>query len=118
MNDYLFFKGCTIPVKFPYLEKLALALLPSIGINLDESTQFSCCPDPIQVQGVNQTFWYATAARNIAIAEEQDKNILTLCNGCLNTLAVVNFKLKHNAALKDKINTILLRNRSSISWYN
>ena len=49
MNDYLFFKGCTIPVKFPYLEKLALALLPSIGINLDESTQFSCCPDPIQV---------------------------------------------------------------------
>jgi len=107
MPKYLFFKGCTIPAKLPHIEKLALDILPQIGIELEECDAFSCCPDPVQVQGTNHAFWYATAARNLAIAEEKGMNIMTLCNGCLNTLAVVNHKLKHDPALKKAVNEIL-----------
>lgn len=107
MVKYLFFKGCSIPTKLPNVEKLALDILPEIGIDLKETDQFSCCPDPIQLQGANQLFWYAAAARNLAIAEEQGMNILTLCNGCLNTLSIVNHKLKNNPERKKKINEIL-----------
>ncbi len=107
MSKYLFFKGCTIPAKIPHIEKLALDILPEIGIDIQESEDFSCCPDPVQVQGTNHAFWYATAARNLVIAEEQGRDILTLCNGCLNTLAVVNHKLKHNPELKKAVNDIL-----------
>jgi heterodisulfide reductase subunit B len=107
MVKYLFFKGCTIPNKFPNIEKLAKDILPEIGIELEESEDFSCCPDPVQVQGANLTFWAAAAARNLAIAEEKGMNILTLCNGCINTLATVDHKLKEDAELRNKVNEIL-----------
>lgn len=107
MVQYLFFKGCTIPVKFPNIEKLAKTILPEIGIELLEIEEFSCCPDPIQVQGANLTFWNAVAARNLAIAEEKGLNIITLCNGCLNTLAIVNHNLKKDPELRAKVNEIL-----------
>lgn len=71
MFSYLFFKGCTIPASLPNVEKLTLEVLPEIGINLIESDEFTCCPDPIRLQGVNQYFWMSTAARNITIAEEK-----------------------------------------------
>jgi len=104
---YLLYKGCNIPIKYPNLEKLALELLPEIGIDLADDGQFSCCPDPVQIQGVNTKFWYAAAARNLAIAEEQNLNIATTCNGCLNTLAIVNHKLKSNDKLKASVNELL-----------
>ena len=63
MVKYLFFKGCTIPAKLPNIESIALEVLPELDIELVEVDQFSCCPDPIQIQGANQYFWLATAAR-------------------------------------------------------
>ena len=107
MVKYLFFKGCTIPAKLPHIEKLTLEILPLIDITLVETDEFSCCPDPVQIQGTNLNFYYAAAARNLVVAEEKGMNILTLCNGCLNTLAVVNHKLKNNPELKDAVNEIL-----------
>lgn len=104
---YLFFKGCTIPAKLPNIEKVALKTLPEIGIELEEIDSFSCCPDPIQIQGANQYFWLATAARNLVIAEEKGLNIMTLCNGCLNTLSIVNHKLKTIPQLKAAVNNVL-----------
>ena len=107
MVNYLFFKGCTIPANLPNVEKLTLEVLPEIGINLEESDEFTCCPDPIRLQGANQYFWMASAARNITIAEEKNMNIMTLCNGCENTLGIVNYKLKNNLKLKEKVNELL-----------
>lgn len=107
MVKYLFFKGCTIPVKLPNIESIALEVLPELGIELVEVDQFSCCPDPIQIQGANQYFWLATAARNLAIAEEKGFNIMTLCNGCLNTLSIANHKLNTNPQLMAAVNNVL-----------
>ena len=107
MLNYLFFKGCTIPASLPNIEKLSLEILPEIGVNLTETDEFTCCPDPIRIQGANQLFWLSAAARNIAVAEEKQMDIMTLCNGCENTLAITNYKLKNNKDLKDKINEIL-----------
>lgn len=107
MISYLFFKGCTIPASLPNIERLALEILPEIGIHLIESDEFTCCPDPIRLQGANQFFWLATAARNITIAEDKKLDIMTLCNGCENTLAIANHRLKNNQELKNKVNEAL-----------
>ena len=107
MGKYLFFKGCTIPARLPNIEKLALEILPEIGIEIQEEENFSCCPDPVQLQGANQYFWLTCAARNLALAEEKGMNILTLCNGCLNTLAIANDKIKNNVEIKAAINNVL-----------
>lgn len=107
MGKYLFFKGCTIPAKLPNVEKLAIEILPEIGIELLEEEQFSCCPDPVQLEGANHYFWLTVAARNLAIAEEKGMTILTLCNGCLNTLATANDKLKKSRELRAVVNNVL-----------
>jgi len=107
MSKYLFFKVCTIQARLSQIESLALEVLPKIGIELEEVDSFSCCPDPVQIEGANQYFWLTCAARNIAIAEEKGMNIMTLCNGCLNTLAIANSKLKKNPELKAAINNAL-----------
>ncbi|MDD3641443.1 MAG: heterodisulfide reductase-related iron-sulfur binding cluster, partial [Atribacterota bacterium] len=57
MLNYLFFKGCTIPASLPAIEKLYFEVLPEIDINLTETDEFTCCPDPIRIQGANQLFW-------------------------------------------------------------
>ena len=107
MLNYLFFKGCTIPASLPAIEKLSFEVLPEIDINLTETDEFTCCPDPIRIQGANQLFWLSAAARNIAVAEEKQMDIMTLCNGCENTLAIANHKLKNDNDLKNRINEIL-----------
>lgn len=107
MGKYLFFKGCTIPARLPKFEQIALEILPEIGIEIEGDENFSCCPDPVQLQGANQYFWLASAARNLALAEEKGLNILTLCNGCLNTLSIANDKLKKSIELKAAVNNVL-----------
>ncbi|MCK4668780.1 CoB--CoM heterodisulfide reductase subunit B, partial [Candidatus Bathyarchaeota archaeon] len=47
------------------------------------------------------------AAYNICLAEEADLNIVTLCTGCFESLAMTNTMLKENEKLKEDVNTIL-----------
>jgi heterodisulfide reductase subunit B len=104
VTRYAFFRGCLIPTKLPHLEAVARKILTECGIELIDLPEFSCCPDPIQWSGVDQVTWMTIAARNICLAEEKKLNIITLCNGCLNTLAQVNASLKHTPGLKEKVN--------------
>jgi len=107
-TKYALFTGCLIPSRYPHLEALARILLPEVGIQLTEDLAFSCCPDPIQVGGADRATWLAVAARNLAVAEEQGASIISLCNGCTNTLAVVNNQLRRNEKLREKVNGFLI----------
>ncbi len=107
MTQYALFAGCLVSTRYPHLEALAKTILPEVGIQIIEDPAFSCCPDPIQVGGADNTTWLTLAARNLAVAEEQDVSILSLCNGCTNTLARANAQLRHNSQLREKINGYL-----------
>jgi heterodisulfide reductase subunit B len=106
-NKYAFFPGCLIPTRYPHLEYVARLILPQIGIELIDVDKFTCCSDPIQFKGADRLTWLAIAARNICLAEEIGLNILTLCNGCVNTLTTANHMLKSQSELRDKVNRIL-----------
>jgi len=106
-TKYALFTGCLITSRYPHLEALARILLPEVGIQLTEDLAFSCCPDPIQVGGADRTTWLAVAARNLAVAEEHGASIISLCNGCTNTLAVANDQLCRNGKLREKANGFL-----------
>ena len=106
-NKYAFFRGCLIPTRYPHLEYVARTILPQIGIELLDIEEFTCCADPIQFRGTDQLTSLAIATRNICLAEEKSLNILTLCNGCINTLATANYSLKREPELKGKVNQIL-----------
>jgi len=104
---YAFFKGCLIPTKLPHLEALARKIFPEFGIELVDIPGFSCCPDPINFSGADQLTWLTIAARNLCLAEEKGLDIITLCNGCVNTLAQARHQLVASEALREKVNGLL-----------
>lgn len=107
LKPYLLFPGCLIETQYPFLEKLAYNVLPRMGISLEREKGFLCCPEPIQFRGASEFTWLALAARNLCQAEQRGLDIITLCNGCINTLAIANYKLKKELSLRQQVNECL-----------
>jgi heterodisulfide reductase subunit B len=105
-EEFLMFPGCMIGNRLPFLEKSARLVFEKLGLK-PEDAAFACCPDPIGIQGSDYTTWLSMGARNLSLAESKGKNIVSLCNGCTQTLTVVNHELKHSESKRNKINKIL-----------
>ncbi len=108
MTGYALFLGCTIPARQPNYELSARKSLSKLGIKfVDLPDMTCCCPPPIQSIDLETSL--AVAAYNITLAEEANLNLLTLCSGCFESLAMANAMLKENEDLKARINKVLSR---------
>jgi heterodisulfide reductase subunit B len=98
------FTGCLIPSKFSFIEMSSRRVLERLGITLHKIDGASCCPNQMAIQASDKDLWYTVAARNLALAEQNDVDIVSLCNGCYDTLKSVNSQLKADAELRGRIN--------------
>lgn len=105
--SYAFFPGCMIPLRLPYMENAARKALGALEVELLEMPNASCCGDPIAFQSLSKETWTAVAARNLCIAEEMGRDLLTLCSGCYETLKTANVKLKGDQRLREHVNKAL-----------
>lgn len=103
---YALFTGCVIPAKYPGFESATRAVSERLGLELVD-LPFSCCPAPTLIKLVHYNSWLVLAARNLCVAEEKGLNILSLCNGCTNTLKEANHVLRKDAGLRRRVNKIL-----------
>lgn len=106
MTSYALFLGCTIPARQPNYELSARRALAKLGIELVDLANMTCCAPP-PVQSIDLQTSLSIAAYNICLAEEADLDIVTLCTGCFESLAMANAMLKENEELKERINKIL-----------
>ncbi len=106
MTSYALFLGCTIPARQPHYEASARKSLTKLGIDLIDLDTMTCCAPP-PLQSIDLETSLAIAAYNICLAEEADLNMITLCTGCFESLAMANAMLKENAKLKTKVNKLL-----------
>jgi heterodisulfide reductase subunit B len=102
---YLIFLGCAIPYRLPSYEISARKVLKKLGVELVEMPEFNCCGFPLDP--VNHDMMLTFAARNLCLAEQQNLNIMTLCNGCFGILNHVNKELKEDKKIKEKVNGYL-----------
>jgi heterodisulfide reductase subunit B len=100
---YALFIGCTVAYKLPHIEASARYVIDALDIHAQD-LPFCCCPDPNGVHSYNAELWYTLAARNLALAEEQNLDIVTLCNGCYSTLKHCQELLKGDVRLQKRIN--------------
>ncbi|MHA2272036.1 MAG: CoB--CoM heterodisulfide reductase iron-sulfur subunit B family protein [Candidatus Hodarchaeales archaeon] len=105
-NSFALFRGCTIPLRFPFIESASRKILNAFDLKTKD-LQFGCCPDPLGVQSFDKDTWMTLAAYNLCLAEEEGLNILTLCNGCYETLNVANRELQRSEKKQKRINKIL-----------
>ena len=89
MTSYALFLGCTIPARQPNYELSARKALTKLGIELVDLADMTCCAPP-PIQSINLETSLSIAAYNICLAEEADLNMITLCTGCFESLAMAN----------------------------
>jgi len=105
--DYSLYLGCVIPNRYPVIEAATRLFMDELGVKLKEMDGASCCPAPGVFRSFDIPTWLTIAARNISIGEENQSDILTLCNGCYGTLLEADHQLKNKPDKKDMVNTHL-----------
>ena len=100
---FALFIGCTVAYKLPHIEAATRFVMNALDIH-PVDLAFSCCPDPNGVHAYSSELWLTLAARNLALAEEQALDIVTLCNGCYATLKHCRELLKSDSRLQKRIN--------------
>jgi heterodisulfide reductase subunit B len=82
---YAFYIGCTIPVKALKYEISTRSLTGSLGIELIDIPEFSCCGYPVRSMDFFASL--VMSARNLAIAEKKGLDIIGICTGCMAILS-------------------------------
>ncbi len=106
MRTYALFLGCTVPAREPSYELSARKAMKALDVELRDMVGSTCCA-PIPIESLDYMTSLSTAAYNIALAEEMDMDVVTICNGCFQNLCRTNEVLKKDERLKDKVNAIL-----------
>jgi heterodisulfide reductase subunit B len=100
---FAFFVGCTVAYKLPHIEAATRFVMDALDIRAVD-LPFSCCPDPNGVHSYSSELWYTLAARNLALADARNLDVVTLCNGCYATLNYCRESLTGDSQLRKHIN--------------
>jgi heterodisulfide reductase subunit B len=107
MKELSLFLGCLIPNRYPGIEKATKLVLDRLDIKWSELKGASCCPAPGVFRSFDRITWLALASRNLALAEEKNTDMLTICNGCFSSLMDANNILKNDSVLGNEVNNHL-----------
>ncbi len=101
--DCNFFPGCTISNRLPFIEKSSRLVFEKLGVVFHDKP-FGCCPDPVGIRSIDMESWFVLAARNLAIAEEDNYPMIIMCNGCAETLVSAVNELRHDEKVLKEVN--------------
>ena len=102
--NYAYFPGCKIPYFLPSYDRSTRALLGPLGVGLVEM-EFGCCGYP--AREMDPMAFLFSAARNLALAQEQGLDILTPCKCCFGNLRKAVSLLAQDNAPSSKVRQML-----------
>jgi heterodisulfide reductase subunit B len=105
MMEFALFLGCTIPARLNQYESSSRAVLEKLGVGLIDIREFNCCGYPLR--NIDFKVFLLSSARNLALAEKKNLNVMTLCKCCYGSLRKADFLMKENASLKKEVNSTL-----------
>jgi len=107
MREFAVFWGCTIQTRFPFIEKSTRLVLESFQLPYRDVDGFTCCPEKSLVNNIDHGAFVLTAARNVALVDELDIDLVSPCTGCVSNLATVKGELNANPREKAEVNSLL-----------
>lgn len=102
---FALFIGCNIPARVPQYELSARAVLAKLQVELTDIRQFNCCGYPLR--NTDQKTALLFSARNLALAQQEELDVLTLCQCCFGTLKKAAHLLAADVRLRDEVNAFL-----------
>lgn len=104
-----YFPGCSLHATAREFAESLRAVAAPLGVELDEVEDWACC-GATSAHATNHLLSVALPARTLALAEAQGfDRLLAPCAACYSRLAGAHRELAENAALLDKVRTILER---------
>ncbi len=105
MMEFALFLGCTIPARLNQYESSSRAVLEKLEVGLVDIREFNCCGYPLR--NIDFKVFILSSARNLALAEKKNLNVMTLCKCCYGSLKKADYLMKENASLKQEVNATL-----------
>ncbi|MBW1740450.1 MAG: CoB--CoM heterodisulfide reductase iron-sulfur subunit B family protein [Deltaproteobacteria bacterium] len=99
------FPCCSPPVLLVQYESSSRAVLGRVGVAFMDIREFNCCGYPLR--NFNFRAFVLSSARNLALAEKQKANLMTVCNCCYGNLKYVDYLMKEDLSLANEVNTTL-----------
>lgn len=100
---YIHYPGCSGESLCSELMRSTEAVAEKLGIQLKYLNSLTCCGANV-IDEANPELDRLINARNLALAEKENADILTTCNTCLNALTRVNLALKSQPELLKNVN--------------
>lgn len=107
MKALSYFPGCSLESTAKEYDISTREVCKTLGIDLQDIDDWNCC-GATSVTSVNKTTATALPARNLAIAEKKNQDIVTPCNACFNKLKKAAKKLRDDETLRKNVNEVLL----------
>jgi heterodisulfide reductase subunit B len=83
------------------------AVFKRLDLDLRQRDDFNCCMPACLVHSVDYKRGLALTSRNLAIAEEEDLPIMTLCSSCFGNLSRAKYLLDSSQDLRRDVNKLL-----------
>lgn len=105
----LYFPGCTLKTSAKNLEKSAFAIANTLGHELVEMDDWTCC-GVVSSLSDDDLMRHLAPLRNLIHVEDQDENrVVVLCDMCCNTLKQTNLRVKENPDDLETLNLFMDR---------
>ena len=101
-----YFPGCVAKGNCPELNQATKRIAPLIGIELVELTGAPCTGAGV-LQAQNPVLADTYNAKTLALAEELDLPLMTVCSTCIGCLRKSNQKLSEDEGYRAEVNTVL-----------
>jgi len=104
---YAYYPGCSVESSEKEYADSAREINKVLGIELVEIPGWNCCGSVDAVHCFNPVYSLALAARNLALAENMQMDVTTLCTACYFALSRANKILKEDPGTKSKVDEAL-----------
>jgi len=105
-HAYLYFPGCSPEGSNRAYDVSPRNVARTLGVQLEELADWNCCGSTAYF-GTNKRRALVLAARNLALAEDRGRDLVTVCSGCYLALHKTNHLLQGDAALCEEVRAAL-----------
>ncbi len=105
--EYSLFPGCVPSAREFSCEISARKVFEVLGIELHDVKDFTCCMPACLVHSFDYATGLALTSRNFCVADEFDRDVLTLCVSCYGNLWRAKKLMSENGDLRRKVDELL-----------
>ncbi|MEB3173855.1 MAG: CoB--CoM heterodisulfide reductase iron-sulfur subunit B family protein [Cyanobacteriota bacterium] len=102
---YAYYPGCSLHTSAQEFDLSTRVVMDALGVEIEELEDWSCCGGSI-AGGVSHDLGLALSARNVVLAQRQQKDLLASCSGCYNKSAKA-AKALENPTERAKVGAVL-----------